>query len=550
MINNELETKLVQELNLQEVEAADFYRTIFPEGSLEEAGNQQVGKYNAMVCTVLPNNPYALALSVHDDLTTLKELRADDAYMNCISYAGRKPEPKYARFLYAFFVRINLSNKPDAAESQIAALKRYLQTGVLSQRTPQKVGDSFEWGYEKNETVSFIRPTYLMMDQGWLYLCFAMQRPLSMLKNHRKKLQAIFDDISKKINLGLRLKVPPAVQILEGRTIVGKRDCHAYFFPQKRPRRVSLDELNECVAEKKRLYIRGESKWEDIPNLFPWFLREIRKTENQATMKPEVFITAVAYAAKGGYALDYVMSKLEKMGRDLSHLFSQEEIRKQINDSRYFYMYDFYWMRRRTREYLSEECGFEIPKAKRNGKKQIDHCKSLNETYNDPQKRENAVLQWFVDNPSSTQMECAKALGISISTVNKWVQRARKPKAESVSDTAPAPASSQKPRKEKLCPECGQVLRNVKSRSALDDEYAGEYWVRNTWVCDNEDCANHGVAVFRKCRKKSLYVFNGEPYKVIDVIAYGDTKEEEYTAPQFPSIIAEPDDTEDDGLPF
>ena len=45
MINNELETKLVQELNLQEVEAADFYRTIFPEGSLEEAGNQQVGKY-------------------------------------------------------------------------------------------------------------------------------------------------------------------------------------------------------------------------------------------------------------------------------------------------------------------------------------------------------------------------------------------------------------------------------------------------------------------------------------------------------------------------
>ena len=54
MINNELETKLVHELNLQEVEAADFYRTIFPEGSLEEAGNQQVGKYNAMVCPTTP----------------------------------------------------------------------------------------------------------------------------------------------------------------------------------------------------------------------------------------------------------------------------------------------------------------------------------------------------------------------------------------------------------------------------------------------------------------------------------------------------------------
>lgn len=550
MINNALEHRMVQELNLQEVDAAEFYRTIFPKGSLEEAGNQQPGKYNAMVYAVLPDMDTAHILHMHDDLALLNEIRVSDAYMNCVSYAGRKPGPEYARFLYAFFVRINLSDKPDAAENQIAAMKRYLQTGVLFQRTPKKNGDSFEWGYEKNKTVSFIRPTYLMVDHERLYLCFAMQRPLSMFKNHQNKLQVILDDISKKINVGLRLPVPRAVDILEGRTVVGKGDCRAYSFPQKRPRRVSLDELNECVAEKKRLYIRGESKWEDIPNLFPWFLREMRKPENQATMKPEVFITAAAYAAKGGYALDYVMSKLAEIGQELPHLFSQEEIQKQLNDARYFYMYDFYWMRRRTREYLSEECGFEITKAKRNGKKQIDHCKSLNETYNDPKKRENDVLQWFADNPGSTQMECARNLGISVSTVNKWVQRARKPKAEPAVDAAPALETSPKPKskKEKLCPECGQPLRNVKSCSA-PDEISGEYWVRNTWLCDNEECANHGITVFRKCRKKSLYVFNGEPYKVTNVIVYGDEKEE-YTAPQNTYMLTEPDDTEDDGLPF
>ena len=334
MINTVLETKLVQELNLREVEAADFYRTIFPKGSLEEAGSQQPGKYNAMVYAVLPDMDTAHILHMHDDLALLNKMRVSDAYMNCISYAGRKPEPQNARFLYAFFVRINLSAKPDEAASQIAALNRYLQTGVLSQRTPTKSRDSFEWGYERNKTISFIRPTYLLVDHGWLYLCFAMQRPLSMFENHQKKLQAIFDDISKKINLGLRLKVPPAVDILEGRTIVGKGDCHAYCFPQKRLRRVSLDELNECVAETKRLYIRGESKWEDNPNLFPWFLREVREAKNQSTMRAEAFITAAAYAAKGGYALDYVMRMLEEMGRDLSQLFSQEEIRKQLNDAR------------------------------------------------------------------------------------------------------------------------------------------------------------------------------------------------------------------------
>ena len=109
MINTVLETKLVQKLNLQEVEAADFYRTIFPKGSLEEAGNQQPGKYNAMVYAVLPDMDTAHVLHMHDDLALLNEMRVSDAYMNCISYAGRKPEPKNARFLYAFFVSHTLS---------------------------------------------------------------------------------------------------------------------------------------------------------------------------------------------------------------------------------------------------------------------------------------------------------------------------------------------------------------------------------------------------------------------------------------------------------
>ena len=97
MINTELETKLVQQLELREVETADFYRTIFPKGSLEETGNQQPGKYNAMLHAVMPDMDTAHILHMHDDLALLNELRVSDAYMNCISYAGRKPEPQNAR---------------------------------------------------------------------------------------------------------------------------------------------------------------------------------------------------------------------------------------------------------------------------------------------------------------------------------------------------------------------------------------------------------------------------------------------------------------------
>lgn len=130
------------------------------------------------------------------------------------------------------------------------------------------------------------------------------------------------------------------------------------------------------------------------------------------------------------------------------------------------------------------------------------------------------------------------------------MQRARKPEEEPAADTPPTQKTHKKskPKTEKLCPECGQPLRKVKSQSKRN-EVTGEYWERTSWVCDNEECTNHCNTVFRKNQKKSLYAFNGAPYKVTNVIAYGDAEEEEYTAP-LPYMIAEPDDTEDDGLPF
>lgn len=93
---------------------------------------------------------------MHDDLALLSEMRASDAYMNCISYAGKEDKEDYARYLYAFFVRVNLSTHPDAADAQISALKRYLKSGILSQRNRKKVGNKFEWDYSKNETMHFI----------------------------------------------------------------------------------------------------------------------------------------------------------------------------------------------------------------------------------------------------------------------------------------------------------------------------------------------------------------------------------------------------------
>ena len=563
MINTELETKIVKELNLQEVGAEEFYRTIFPKGSLEEAGNQQPGKYNAMVTAVRPNLDEADLLVMHDDLALLSEMRASDAYMNCVSYAGKEDKEGYARFLYAFFVRVNLSTLPGAVGVQLPTLKRYLKTGVVYKRNVQKRGDKFCWGYSKNETMHFIRPTYLMVDHEHLYFCFVLYRPLSLFPEHKRKLQEMVNDISERINRGLRLPAIHPVDILECRTVVGKGDCRAYRLPGKRLRHVSLDELNACVPKKKQLYIKGESSFDDQPNLFPWFLREARKPENWATMKPRVFVTAAAYAAKGSYPLAGVMEELEKLGEELLPLFGEKEIRKQINDARYFYMYDFYWQRRRTREFLSLECGIEIKQRPR--KKGAEHCtrsercKKVNREINDKKKRENDVLQWFAENPGATQKACAEALGISISTVNKWVKRSRErtaaaqPQDAEVVAEQPTPQKQTRTRSVKVCPICGQPLCRVETRSSVGDG-TSDYWVETAWTCDNEECYNHKRKVTSSSRRVKVPGYLSNPYSPSTVHIYG-KEQEKPNLPEGPvtcwSGFANEDNCyDDDDLPF
>ena len=551
MINNELEAKLIQELNLQEVCAEEFYRTIFPKGSLEEAGNQQPGKYNAMVYAVLPDMDTAHILHMHDDLALLNEMRVSDAYMNCVSYAGREDKSDYARHLYAFFVRVNLSTQPEAAEAQVLAMKRYLETGIICKRNLMKKGDKFEWGYSKNQTMHFIRPTYLMVDHEHLYLCFVMYRPLSMFLSNRQKLQEMMNDISEKINYGLNLPAIYPVDILEYRTVVGKGDCRAYRFPEKRLRHVSLDELNACVPKKKQVYIKGESKFEDQPNLFPWFLREVRKPENQLTIRPRVFVVAAAYAAKGSIPLDTVMEELEKLGNELLPLFGEKEIRKQINDARYFYMYDFYWLQRRLRSTLSEESGIPIRKPKRNKgaahHTRKEHCKIVNQDINDPKKREADVLNWFKENPNGKQKQCAEALGISISTVNKWLQREKERVSQEAVKQAKAAVKSMVPQEGKSSRKQKDGYRSRQQKTEINtliDDNA-----MNPWPTDMsgyaKKCLNYQEEVtFVGSQRVKIPHYLSGPYTPSKIHVYGSTEEKSAVAP------IEVDRNDDDDLPF
>lgn len=479
MFKYALEQKMVQEFDLQEVDTLSFYRTVFPSGCLEEAGNQKPGKYNAMVHAIMPDNKNEYILCVHDDLKQLTDIRADNATMNCVSYIGKETHVSYARELFAFFIRVNASSKPEDAEKLLIALQGYLEYGMLSKKSPEIVDGKYQWGYTSERSMSFIKPTFLVVDNEHLYLCFVMEKPIPMFENYQRKLQVICNDISKKINQGLHLPVPEPQHILTERTVIEKNGCRAYRLPEDEPHRISLDELNDCVAKAKQLHISTPKEWTCKPELFAWFKRQVHENVDNENLKPRVFVTMAAYAVKSGMDMRALKVALDTMALELAHRFSPEEIKEQITDAWYFYTYQAYWLRRRSREYLSKECGFEIKRNKRNNgknhKNRADHCREINKK----RKVEQAVLNWMATHPGARKIDCACALGLSPSTVTKWMKKA----AEA------APQQQGKPRKKSVCPVCGCKLTRIEGKLEFRKN-TGTYRRKVSMVCQNPECEN------------------------------------------------------------
>ena len=119
-IEVELKQRLYQEKNehlrkfLEPVDAYEFYREIFPEGTFERRGHYDDAKANGIAVTIPQSgqaNGVALQIegdgrakryTITDDLDTLQELQETDfTIISPISYYGKRRCGKNARYLYA-----------------------------------------------------------------------------------------------------------------------------------------------------------------------------------------------------------------------------------------------------------------------------------------------------------------------------------------------------------------------------------------------------------------------------------------------------------------
>ena len=119
---------------LESVTPFEFYREIFPEGSLERRGHYEDAKGNGIAITVpkrAGTNGIALEIegdgkarrhTITDELDTLQELQDTDfTIMSPISYFGRQRSSKNARYLYALVFDLDGVGMPQLGDTEIFA---------------------------------------------------------------------------------------------------------------------------------------------------------------------------------------------------------------------------------------------------------------------------------------------------------------------------------------------------------------------------------------------------------------------------------------------
>ena len=161
-----------------ELTPTDFYRSIFPAGELEQRGQQEKGKYNAIAVELLPQEDKetkanALRHIITDDLEMIEQLQQSNNFIiiSPISYAGRSRKAANARFIYALAIDFDGITE----EHYLIDLFHQMKIEYLPQ------------------------PTFIVSSGTGLHLYYVFNKPLPCFKNITKQLWELKRALTKKI---------------------------------------------------------------------------------------------------------------------------------------------------------------------------------------------------------------------------------------------------------------------------------------------------------------------------------------------------------------
>lgn len=447
----------------EDVSPREFYRTIFPAGSLEKQGERITGKYTAIAVAVTNElRPDGRAkvkrYTITDDLDAVEELAATNEFCLCspLSYAGRSRTAEHAREMYAIAVDVD-------------------QLLVDNDLTPRGVMNLLERHVDLLERIP--RPTFIVSSGTGIHLYYVLETPIAMYPDVVQSLQTFKRELTSRIwhDAITTVKSPAEVQqegIYQGfrmpgtitkngeRTVafrIGGKVSVEYmnsFFDKKYHMKPSTSKKGHIGLQEaallypewyERRIVRGEGKghWHVNRAVYDWWLRRIRR-EATVGHRYHCMMTLAVYARKCSYhdpKHNPTPVTREELERDCLSLIAPFDEMTTVDDNHFstadmldaLEAFDDRWVTL-TRRTIAERSGLVIQAAKRNGQRQRDHLEEARairdirsrrrgeawDAHGGRKPQGDKVREWRRLHPDGRKVDCIRDTGLSKPTVYKY----------------------------------------------------------------------------------------------------------------------------------
>lgn len=381
--------RLYQEKNehlrkfLGPVDAYEFYREIFPEGTFERRGHYEDVKANGIALEI-EGDGRAKRYTITDDLDTLQELQDTDfTIMSPISYFGKRRCGKNARYLYAMVFDLDGVGMP-----QLRDTLHQMNKDILP------------------------KATFVVNSGTGLHLYYVLDEPVPMYLQNQKYLKEMKYALTRQIwnRFTSTIKEPQMQGIMQGFRVIGSGSKLGREFPVVAFRyggrvrledlmvfipdtngerqkvqgimmksRLSLDEAKEKYPDwYERRVVRHErrDRWTVKRDLYDWWLRRIG-IEIRVGHRFYGIMTLAIYAKKCGIDEDELrrdafslLRSYDEMSEDEINRFTQDDIVCALE----MFNEDYVTF---PRDDIAKLSGLTMPVNKRNWRKQDQHLELI-----------------------------------------------------------------------------------------------------------------------------------------------------------------------------
>ena len=434
----------------EELEAVDFYRLIFPEGELER-DSRTVGKYGAIayqIDTTEKNHDKQRAerWTVTDELSNIEEIVYSDSFcvMAPISFAGSAATAKNARNLYA--IAIDVDNIMSDGKGYPKGLRQL----------------EWQWG-PRMPNYRIPKPTAIVSSGTGIHVYWVLDKPIKLFPHIVEQLRKLRTRLTLHLWAQGVSASPDRIQyegIYQGLRMVGSRTKEGKRVRAwKTGEKLSLSYINQYVDEDCRVddeHYKSQHTLAECKKNWPdWYHRriELKKPVKSWTCNPALYrwwfekakgakvghryfamMVLAIYAVKSGIDYETLKKDIVALGEELdeqspkdgSNYITEQDLKDALRAYKQCYRtFPIAW--------ISLLTDIDIPRNKRNGRKQADHVKLMNfvrdeinghkDTWregNGRPKKQQIVENWQALHPRGRKADCIRETGLSKPTVYRW----------------------------------------------------------------------------------------------------------------------------------